>query len=437
VERTDVVRTYSLSHLSNGDLLRGLTSLVSQDRNTTAALLAHLAEVDARNLYLPAGYSSMHAYCVNQHRMSEDEAYKRLRVARTALRFPVLFAALAERRLTLTAVLMLTPHLTSGNAEELLSAAERKTNAEIEEVLARRFPRPGLLALLPDVPRPVPAEEPLAVRPVEEAAPVPDGCSGQLAARPVAGPAPVPDGWVAPLAVRPVAAPALRTKVVPISVESVDLHVTLRKSTYAKLRYAQELLSHEIAPSDVDGALARALDLAIATLEKRKFAATRRPRRNPPRTRSRRHIPAHVKRAVWERDGGRCTFTSETGQRCPARAMLEFDHVEPVARGGRATIEGIRLRCRAHNQYEAERVFGAGFMETKRQEARRAAEDRAQLARQRAEEAVRYSPKLGLMRRSREPSIGTPAASACSEPAPSGTLRPRSPIAPIAPLETR
>ena len=84
-----------------------------------------------------------------------------------------------------------------------------------------------------------------------------------------------------------------------------------------------------------------------------------------------------MKRAVWERDQGRCTFTSECGQRCTARARLEFEHAEPVACSGRATIEWIRLRCRAHDQPEAERPFGAGFMEQKRQEARAAARARS------------------------------------------------------------
>src|SRR5206468_4997644 len=82
-----------------------------------------------------------------------------------------------------------------------------------------------------------------------------------------------------------------------------------------------------------------------------------------------RHVPAHVKRAVWERDGGQCTFTSDTGRRCPARNRLEFDHADPVARGGTATVQRMRLRCRAHNQYAAECTFGAGFMSEKRREA--------------------------------------------------------------------
>jgi len=80
-----------------------------------------------------------------------------------------------------------------------------------------------------------------------------------------------------------------------------------------------------------------------------------------------------VRRSVWERDEGRCSFVGTGGRRCDARRFLEFDHVDPVSRGGRATVGGMRLRCRAHNQYEAERAFGVDFMRDKREEARRAA----------------------------------------------------------------
>jgi len=42
---------HSLTHLSDQVLLRDLATLVGRDRTTTAELLAHLAEVDARRLY--------------------------------------------------------------------------------------------------------------------------------------------------------------------------------------------------------------------------------------------------------------------------------------------------------------------------------------------------------------------------------------------------
>jgi hypothetical protein len=75
------------------------------------------------------------------------------------------------------------------------------------------------------------------------------------------------------------------------------------------------------------------------------------------------------------RDGDQCTFVGQGGHRCAARHRLEFDHVTPVARGGRATIDNLRLRCRAHNQYEADRAFGREFMDSKRQRAKEQAEE--------------------------------------------------------------
>jgi hypothetical protein len=75
---------------------------------------------------------------------------------------------------------------------------------------------------------------------------------------------------------------------------------------------------------------------------------------------------AEVQRAVWQRDGDQCTFVSEDGHRCEERRFVELDHIEAVARGGEATVANLRVLCRAHNQLEAERTFGAEFMRHKR-----------------------------------------------------------------------
>ena len=69
-------------------------------------------------------------------------------------------------------------------------------------------------------------------------------------------------------------------------------------------------------------------------------------------------MPADVKRAVWQRDAAQCAFVSPTGRRCTERAYLEFHHIRPYAKQGPATVANISLRCRRHNQYEAELVFG-------------------------------------------------------------------------------
>ena len=362
------MREYTLAHLRDEVLLLNLAALLAQDRATTATLLAHIAEVDARRLYAPAGYASMHAYCVEELRLSEDAAYKRIQAARAARQFPVLFPALAEGRLHLAAVCLLAPHLTAENAEELIEAATHRRKVEIEGFLVRRFAG---------------AEAPAMIRTL---LPTSDRSVPQLAPGQVEGEASegirATDDQLAPGRVE-----EPRAKPAPPSPERFHVELTIGESTHEKLRYAQALLSHAVPTGDVAQVLDRALDALIADLEKRKFAAitrwprpqgtTRRPRR-PCTTLRKRYVPAQVRRAVWERDQGRCTFIGATGHRCEARRFLEFDHIDPVARGGKATVEGMRLRCRTHNQYEAERAFGAGFMRQKRQEARARAQAKEQ-----------------------------------------------------------
>ena len=126
----------------------------------------------------------------------------------------------------------------------------------------------------------------------------------------------------------------MRPRVAPLSPGRYAFQFTGSQDTYEKLRYAQALLGHAVPSGELAEVFDRALDALIVRLEQRKFAATSRPR---PRQRrpsaGLRHVPAEVRRAVWERDGGRCTFVSAAGHRCEARARLEFDHVEPLSRG--------------------------------------------------------------------------------------------------------
>src|SRR5688572_30295931 len=138
--------------------------------------------------------------------------------------------------------------------------------------------------------------------------------------------------------------------------ERFALQVTISRETRDVLLRAQVLLSHAIPSGDVAIVLDRALHALVSQLEKQKFAAAKRPRSKEggsAKSARPRHVPAHVRRSVWERDEGRCSFVGTGGRRCDARRFLEFDHVDPVSRGGRATVGGMQLRCRAHNQYEA------------------------------------------------------------------------------------
>jgi len=65
-----------------------------------------------------------------------------------------------------------------------------------------------------------------------------------------------------------------------------------------------------------------------------------------------RGIPAAIKRAVWERDQGRCSYVDPTtGRRCSSRHLLQIDHIRPWARGGEARLDNVRLLCHAHHRH--------------------------------------------------------------------------------------
>jgi 5-methylcytosine-specific restriction endonuclease McrA len=94
-------------------------------------------------------------------------------------------------------------------------------------------------------------------------------------------------------------------------------------------------------------------------------------------------IPDQIKRAVWQRDGGRCAFISDDGRRCCETGGLEFDHIDGFAQTHVHDVDRIRLVCRAHNQHAADQLYGRVFMERLR-ESRKEAKAAA-----RAPEAIR------------------------------------------------
>jgi len=327
---------FSLQHLSDSAVREGMKKCRARERTATAALVAHIAEAEARRLYLADACDSMATYCTRELGFTEDEAYKRIHAGRAALRFPEIFGMLEDGRLHLTGVNLLAPKLTERNADELLAAACGKTKLEIQRLIAERFPQTEPLPLVLShanelVPERVAGDEPPA----------------QL----------VPE--------RVAVAPPARTTVAPHAAGRYTATVAMDPATHDELRECAELLGHVLPSGNAGEVIAFALHHLVTHLRKRKYAVTSRPSRARSSS-DPRHIPAHVRRAVRERDGGCCTFISDDGQRCGSRTRLEFDHIRPVARGGESTVDNVRLRCRAHNQHAAEQAFGRAFMDHKR-----------------------------------------------------------------------
>ncbi len=107
------IMSASLTAITDAELLTAVTQAATYERGATANLIALLAELDTRRLYLGEGCSSLFTYCTHVLRLSEHAAYGRIEAARCARRFPIVLDLLSEGAMTLTTIGLLTPHLTA------------------------------------------------------------------------------------------------------------------------------------------------------------------------------------------------------------------------------------------------------------------------------------------------------------------------------------
>lgn len=197
-----------------------------------------------------------------------------------------------------------------------------------------------------------------------------------------------------------------RSVVVPLAPSRYKVQFTASADLRDKLERLQALLSTQLPCGDLDAVIELAVSETLARLEARRFGtrrtsqleATRGAARLPPSAlhsalpsalpaalpaaraglpngarsqssgavpdaRRSRHIPAAIRRAVYERDGGRCRYVDESGRRCPERNRLEYHHLHPFGMGGGHALENVRLLCPAHNLHAAERDYGRRAMD--------------------------------------------------------------------------
>jgi hypothetical protein len=300
------------SRLSDEALLARMKALSGESRELTVELIAHLVEVARRGIHRAEGPGKLFGYLTSVLRFSEAAAWNRIQAARAVRRFPMILDLLAEGSVNLTTIRLLVPHLTKENHRSLLAEAMGKGKDDIKKMVARVAPRPDVPATIRKLPAPA-KSRPETHRPVVE----------------------------------------------PLAPERYRLQLTMDQETHDDLRWLQDTFRREIPDGDPAAIVARALRLLREHAQKKAYAATSKPR--PPRGTKpgSRDIPAAVQRTVWRRDGGQCGFIAASGRRCEERSYLEYHHAAVAySEGGEATVENIALRCRAHNVYEAELLFG-------------------------------------------------------------------------------
>ncbi len=363
-------RMTELGDLSNDELIARLRAHVGRGNEWLVGLLSYLAEVDARRLHAEHACSSMWDFCVRRLGMSEGEANRRIAAARVLRQFPLARGYLERGAIHLCAVYEMHKHLTEDNHEELLREASGKSTKAVAEMIAARFPKPDVFPCI----EPVSPQLELAVATTEMA---PSGTPTSLA------PPPTP--------------PVVRPRVEPLSATRYRVELTVSAETKAKLERIKDLMCHRNPPGDLEKIFDASIELLLVKLEKERLGKTSRPkatkdlpteeqqdpaldaqRDGHPRGASnpapaeetneapqpmRRKISRPVRREVFARDGAQCTYVDAEGNRCAARGYLELDHVHAKALGGSDEATNLRVRCRAHNHWHAEQVFGRKYIE--------------------------------------------------------------------------
>ncbi len=357
------------------DELAAVLGLVRRDNELLAELLAHLAEIDQRRLFLDLGFPSLHAYCTTALGMCESTAGRRITAARVCRKFPDVLARVAKGELHLSAVRSMSPHLDWNNPPELIEICSNQSRRKVDEILAARFPRADVREKV--------RLEPLSVdryglhftidaEALEELERVralarhrlPGGELSELfklAMRTLRIDLEKQRFSVgkgrrrhAPSAVPPAGAGG-KGKGSPLEVEGgeapIAQHPPAQGAQEAAPQHPPAEGAHEAAPQHPPAEGAREAAPQHPPAEGVHEAVARRP-------------SAAVAREVYARDEGQCTFIAQDGRRCGAREFVEFDHIEPRALGGEPTAANLRLRCRAHNQLYARQCYGDQHMAT-------------------------------------------------------------------------
>jgi hypothetical protein len=312
------MQTNQLERLSDEDLIKTLQRACADANALTLRIIYLLIETEDRRIYLVDACSSMFDYCVRRLNMSEGAAYLRLAAARLVRDFPTLARRIETGELHLSTLVRLRHHLTTENVEELANEVRGMSKRRVIEYLAtrdRRVIAPARPAKIRKLPKMKTANA------VE---------------------------------------PTLEREIELIAEMQYRLGLTLDRAERDELLHVRDLMMHRNPSGDLKAVVMASVRALRLQLEREIHAISTRPRRaaKAPSIAKTKGIPRHVRREIFARDGHRCTYTNKKGNRCPATSRLELDHIVSPHHGGTHDASNLRVRCRAHNLWHAENVFG-------------------------------------------------------------------------------
>ncbi|MBI4925036.1 MAG: HNH endonuclease [Bdellovibrio sp.] len=335
----------NLKHLSNFELLQNTKELVTKERKLLTTILWHIKEVSDRKLYLQRAYPNLFAYCVKELGYTPGSASRRIKAMRLLKDLPIETQKQVEQSLTNGTVSLV-------NISSLQNFFEQE-----KKYLDKSYTHEEKLKILDKIENKTQ-----------------DECQRLLFA----------------ISTNPEKTLLPKEKEKIISDTKTELKIIADEKLMDNLQRLKELMAHKNPNPTYAELLEAATEFMLDkidperkprknnTVEKNKGERTdtknntevesHSNQRTEPKNHSSveyktafntRYVPAEVKRQVYLRDKGMCTFKDLiTNRVCGSRYGLEYDHAIPVALNGSNTANNLRLRCRLHNLLEAEEILG-------------------------------------------------------------------------------
>lgn len=355
------------------DLSDRLALLLRNEHGALADFLLALVDFDRRRSWVELGHASLFSFLHVELGLSKGAAHYRKTAAELLQRVPEVIEPLRDGRLCFSTMVELSKVLTRENQAEVLPRFFHRSKLEAKAISAELRPvetAPHRLVVTavraaaastaqaqaqPQVTTKASTKTTLSMA-EQFVADVTDSSRD-----PAISVHPDELGHANSDAPRWAAAPAPRDVAEPMTADLRRLHVTVSKRFTEKLEAARAALSHSHPGASAEEILEAGLDLLLARHAERRGMVARP--RKAPRPAKPGHVPAHVKAAVWKRDGGRCQWKLESGGICGSTHRVEIDHVVAKALGGPPTVEGLRCLCRIHNDLAARETFGDAWMD--------------------------------------------------------------------------
>jgi 5-methylcytosine-specific restriction endonuclease McrA len=361
----------TLEGLSTEALDQSAEKAVRAEKRNVANVIAHIAEISRRKAELECGYKNIFDYCTRRLKLSEGSVARRLQVANVSRRFPQLLVALADNRISLTVAGLLAPHLREDNVDNLLSDCAGMSTRGVEEYLVALRPKPVFKPSIRK--KPSHSKESDKVQSEEQQETL------QETEQPEQTPPPAED---TPSQPPPGPSPNVLEAARP---DVFNFRFSADGKFKEKFERLAEVLGVENPLKNMAEVFERAVDISLEKKDPKKKQERRKERERKhsvPKEKSRareisaeekvshnesgsRYIPSAVRERLLERAAYQCQYTARDGTRCTARTGLEIEHERPFAIYGSHEERFLKVLCHRHNLFQAERVYGADFIQAK------------------------------------------------------------------------